>query len=130
MSTVTGMFYSLDTGQLKPEVVTAGSLVAILEFAPAGHAVIEGRYDPLRSKVDLSTMTVVEWQSPGLAQAAALERRQQILAAIQGIEAKKLRPIGVLLIDAGNQVEREVLSRLEGQLDQLRAQLNQPNSGS
>jgi hypothetical protein len=52
-----------------------------------------------------------------------------IKAHMAGIDAKKIRPLGALLIDPSNESERAVLAQLEAELAALRQELNQLQNG-
>lgn len=113
---------------------------SVEENTPAGMIAIEGDFDPLSQRVELTTLQVVDWQPPkpdddhewqpsirrwvltrGASERAA--RRAVALARIAALETAQARPVRELQIDPLNTRARERLLEIEAEIAALRADL-------
>lgn len=59
---ITHAIYRIDTGQIVSHFT--GSQSALEQNIPAGHASVEGRFDPHSRRIDHETKEVIDWQPP------------------------------------------------------------------
>lgn len=116
----TGLFHSATVKATDPKDALAG--------IPAGHRIIEGEFDHLSQRVEISTGQIVDYQPPQPSQdhewnpetkrwqlCAAAERRQSALVQIAALEATQPRAIREALLGRGG------LDRLREIDDQIAA---------
>jgi hypothetical protein len=137
-------FYRLDTGMFTGQKLFAASQHTESN-TPTGCGVIEGDFDHLSQRVDLTTGQVVDWQPAPPAEdgfytwawdtatrrwvstpteaTLYLEERARIIAAIVALEATQDRPTRELALDPNNDVSRAKLTLINSQIAALRAGL-------
>lgn len=116
-----------------------------LPSPPDGHVAIEGDFDHLSKRFDLSTLTVVEYQPPcpddehewdsttdptrprWRKRREVVERERQravSLSRIKELEEKQLRPLRELARDPENAEARRRLVQIDTDIAELRASLS------
>jgi len=131
----TGRTFGIDVGQDRERNEH------ISRHTPDGYAVIEGKFDSLSQRVDLSTKQVIDYQpeQPSAEHAWSVEtrrwtlspeaqQRKQARAAalvqIRDLEASQLRPLRELALDPTNAEARTRLRAIEAQIPKLRSIVN------
>lgn len=144
----TYQFFDVD-GRLHP-MRWSGPEDQLAANTPSGHTAIEGAWDYLSHRVDLTTGQVVDWQPPAPAdtdlathawdadrrrwvasptlKAQALAERERLIRSIESREARALRPLreAVLAVAAGQPVPpaaRMALESLDAEVSGIRAAL-------
>ena len=113
---------------------------SIAANTPAGFAVIEGRYDHLAQRIDVTTGQVVDYVPPAPdadhewnADAKRWQKRADVIAAenaeaqarreIAQLEASQLRPLRELALDPTNATARAKLAAIEAEIAERRGYL-------